>query len=97
VFYFGFAAAPLLARFTGLAAAQAVVVPIPAVEGPISGPGDMQPGIRPGPEGTNLADFDYVDEEYFISGTTHGKPYKARIVIRPAGRSQALSEVRERT
>lgn len=80
--YFDLAAAALLALFTGVAGAQPIVVPIPAVEGPITGPGDMQPGIRPGPEGTNLVDFDYVDEEYFISGTAHGKPYKTRIVIR---------------
>ena len=62
--------------------AQTSVVPIPSVDGPITGPGAMQPGIRPGPEGTNLADFDYVDEEYFISGIAAGAPYKTRIVVR---------------
>src|SRR3954463_2418298 len=50
--YFGLAAAACLALFSGVAGAQPIVVPIPTVEGPITGPGDMQPGIRPGPEGT---------------------------------------------
>ena len=40
-----------------LAAAHAAVPDIPTVEGPITGPGEMQPGIRPGPSGTNLQDF----------------------------------------
>ena len=74
--------AALLPAFALIAHAQAIVVPIPAVEGPITGPGDMQPGIRPGPEGTNLGDFDYIDEEYFVSGIAAGAPYKTRIVIR---------------
>jgi len=65
------------------AAAQAFTVPgIPTVEGPITGPGEMHPGLREGPEGTNLPDFDYVAEEYFVSGTAAGLPYKTRILIR---------------
>jgi len=82
MFYYGLAVAALLAFFAGPVGAQPIVVPIPTVEGPIHGPGDMQPGIRPGPDGTNLSDFDYIDEEYFISGTAAGLPYKTRIVIR---------------
>ncbi len=78
----GTALAGLLAVFAIGAHAQGVVVPVPTVEGPITGPGEMQPGIRPGPEGTNLADFDYVDEEYFISGMAAGAPYKTRLLIR---------------
>ena len=63
--------------------ARAVVPPIPTlVEGPITGPGEMHPGIRPGPDGTNLGDFGYVTEEYFVSGTAAGQPYKTRILIR---------------
>jgi hypothetical protein len=60
----------------------------PMVEGPITGPEPMHPGMRPGPEGTNLiADFDYVVDEYFVSGTTGSAatPYKVRMLIwRPA-------------
>ena len=39
------------------AAAHAAVPDIPTVEGPITGPGEMRPGIRPGPGETNLQDF----------------------------------------
>ena len=39
------------------AAAHAAVPNIPTVEGTITGPGEMQPSIRPGPRGTNLQDF----------------------------------------
>ena len=80
--YCGAAVAVLFGLFAGASVAQPIVVPVPTVEGPITGPGDMQPGIRPGPEGTNLSDFDYVDEEYFISGVAAGAAYKTRIVIR---------------
>ena len=72
-----------------LPASSEVVPDIPTVEGPITGPGPMHPGIRPGPDGTNLEDFDYLIEEYFVSGTAAGAAYKTRIVIRkpknPAG------------
>src|SRR4029450_11025765 len=56
--------------------------PFPTVEGPITGPGPMFPGIRAGPEGTNLEDFDYIVEEFFISGIANGNPYKTRILVR---------------
>src|SRR5688572_9642168 len=71
------------ALFAGVAPGVLAVVPdIPTVEGPITGPGLMHPGIRPGPEGTNLEDFGYVTEEYFVSGVAAGQPYKTRILIR---------------
>jgi hypothetical protein len=90
---YGMPAAALLALFALVAQAQPVVVPIPTVEGPITGPGDMQPGIRPGPAGTNLSDFDYVDEEYFISGVAAGAPYKTRIVVRRPKTPQKFSGI----
>ena len=65
-----------------LAAAHAAVPDIPTVEGPITGPGEMQPGIRPGPGGTNLEDFGYIMEEYFVSGVAAGQPYKTRLLLR---------------
>ena len=49
--------------------ALAVVPATPTVDGPITGPEPMHPGIRIGPEGTNPTDFDYVVDEYFVSGT----------------------------
>jgi hypothetical protein len=74
-------------------AAQALVPEIPAVEGPITGPGEMQPAIRPGPEGTNLDDFGYIVEEYFISGTAAGVSYKTRILIRKPSNPQQFSGI----
>jgi hypothetical protein len=67
--------------------------PLPTVEGPITGPGEMHLGIRPGPEGTNLQDFDYLTEEYFVSGTAAGTPYRTRILIRKPKRPQEFSGV----
>jgi hypothetical protein len=73
------------AVLAGLAAAAVAVVPsIPTVEGPITGPGPMHPGIRPGPEGTNLEDFGYVTEEFFVSGTAGpaNASFKVRLLVR---------------
>jgi len=87
-----------------MAAAEAdfVVPPIPAVEGPISRPGPMYPGLRPEAPGTTPEDFGYVTDEYFVSGTvtsgTATTPYKTRILVRrpdPAERfsGMVVSEV----
>ncbi|HEX6158359.1 MAG TPA: alpha/beta hydrolase domain-containing protein, partial [Burkholderiales bacterium] len=68
-------------------AVLAVVPDTPLVEGPITGPEPMHPGIRQGPEGTNFADFDYVVDEYFVSGNAGptGASYKVRMLVwRPA-------------
>ena len=75
----------LLAMWT--AVAFAVIPDTPTVDGPITGPEPMHPGIRQGPEGTNFADFDYVADEYFVSGTAGptGATYKVRMMVwRPA-------------
>jgi len=44
----------------------------------------MHPGIRPGPEGTNLEDFGYVPEEFFVSGTAGpaNASFKVRLLVR---------------
>src|SRR6266487_4927605 len=87
-----------------MAAAQAdfVVPDIPAVEGPVSGPGPMYPGLRAEAPGTTPEDFGYVTDEYFVSGTvtsgTATPPYKTRILVRrpdPAERfsGMVVSEV----
>ena len=80
-----------LAAWGGAAQAQFTVPAIPAVEGPITGPGAMHPGLRDGPAGTNLPDFGYVVEEYFISGTAAGAAYKTRILIRKPAKSKDFS------
>jgi hypothetical protein len=80
-----FLAATALALGAGLAAAT--VPALPSVEGPITDPEPMHPGIRTGPEGTNFADFDYVVDEYFVSGSAGptGATYKVRMLVwRPA-------------
>jgi len=64
------------------AAAQAQVPPLPSIEGPIAGPGSMYPGLRPLTPGSEPADFGYVTEEYFVSGSANGQPYKTRILVR---------------
>jgi len=75
----------LLAMWT--AVVFAVTPDTPTVDGPITGPEPMHPGIRQGPEGTNFADFDYVVDEYFVSGNAGptGATYKVRMMVwRPA-------------
>ena len=74
-------------------AASAVVPHIPTVEGPITGPGPMHPGIRPGPEGTNLEDFGYVTQEYFVSGNAGptAASYKVRLLVRRPADPAAFS------
>ena len=76
------AAAALMLAHAG-AQAQFVVPPIPEVEGPITGPGPMWPGLRPAlAPGNEPEDFGYLTEEYFVSGTANGQPYKTRILVR---------------
>jgi hypothetical protein len=77
--------------WTGAAQPQVVVPGIPTVEGPITGPGPMHPGLRDGPAGTNLEDFDFIAEEYFVSGSAAGAPYKTRILIRKPKKSRDFS------
>jgi len=56
---------------------------VPVVQGPITGPGPMFASLSPGPApGTSLSDFNYVTDEYFVSGIADGSPYETRVVIR---------------
>ncbi|HEY7239453.1 MAG TPA: alpha/beta hydrolase domain-containing protein, partial [Burkholderiales bacterium] len=73
-------AAMLLAGTVGTAGAE--VPAMPAFEGPITEGGDMYPGLRPEAPGTTPADFGYATDEYFVSGTANGQPYKTRILVR---------------
>lgn len=47
--------------------------------------------LRPGPAGTNLTDFNYVTEEYFVPGVADGAPYATRIVVRRPADPQKFS------
>src|SRR5689334_12869445 len=83
-----------LALLLVAAAARADVPPIPAVEGPITEGGDMYPGLRPEAPGTTPADYGYATDEYFVSGTANGQPYKTRILVRhplPAERFSGIA------
>ena len=58
------------------------VVELPRISAEIKGPGpifDSAPSQAPG---HGLADYDYVTNEYFVSGTADGKPYTTRLVVR---------------
>ena len=61
---------------------QQTTVTVPTISGPIEGPGVMYPGLRDLPKDADLAHFNYVAKEYFVSGTANGKPYTTRIVVR---------------
>jgi len=70
--------------FIPIQAAQGFTTPpIPFVEGPITGPDPMWSGLVGTPSTTTpLADYGYIAEEYFVSGTANGQPYKTRILVR---------------
>jgi len=58
-----------------------VVAPIPTIA-PITGGGEVYDSAAALWEGMGLDHFDYVAEEYRISGTAAGAPYETRLVIR---------------
>src|SRR5688572_4804080 len=65
--------------------AQSITAPpIPAVSGPVTGPGRMypEPAVAVVPEAIQVEAFPYVTEEYFVSGTANGQPYTTRIIVR---------------
>ena len=63
-------------------AAPAVVSPLARISSEITGPGKFYETLMELKPTDNLARFDYVTKEYFVSGTANGQPYKTRIVIR---------------
>jgi hypothetical protein len=76
-----------LALLGSASLAQAEIPKTPVIEGPITGPGEMHPGMRFGPAGTNPDDFGYLVEEFFASGTAgpSNAPYKVRVLVRRPG------------
>src|SRR5689334_20728457 len=59
-----------------------VVSPIATASAEIIGPGKFYETLMELKPGEDLAHFNYVTKEYFVSGTANGQPYKTRIVIR---------------
>jgi Alpha/beta hydrolase domain len=86
VFVVAFFVVACLSALAPQAGAQSTVPEIPSVEGPVTGPGQMYPGLRPLTPGTEPADYGYVTEEFFVSGTTLvggvEQPYTTRMLVR---------------
>lgn len=68
--------------------AQPTPVPLPTLSTKITGPGPMYDSATGQWPGRDVNFYKYETNEYFISGTANGKPYKTRLVIRqPADKS----------
>ena len=67
--------------------------PIPAISGPITGPGRMYPDppVSVTPNAVKVEDFPYVTEEYFVTGTIGDAPYATRIIVRRPRNAGAFS------
>jgi len=67
--------------------------PVPAISGPVAGPGRMYPDppVSVTPDAVKVEDFPYVTEEYFVSGTIADAPYATRIVVRRPRNAGAFS------
>jgi hypothetical protein len=82
----------------GIAPAAAAVVAVASIEGPIAVTAQSgepyrgtneQPVAGPGLPIPALVPFGYVEEEYFVSGTVDGQPYKTSLLVRkPKDRSK---------
>ena len=63
-------------------AAPPVVSPIAVASAEVTGPGKFYETLMELKSTDDLAHFNYVTKEYFVSGTANGQPYRTRIVIR---------------
>jgi hypothetical protein len=59
-----------------------VVSPIASASAEVTGPGQFYETLMALKAGDDLAHFNYVTKEYFVSGVAANQPYKTRIVIR---------------
>jgi Alpha/beta hydrolase domain len=78
---FGLGAPPKPPQLPNLPS-EPTAVALPKMSSEITGPGpifDSAPSQAPG---HGLTDYDYVTNEYFVSGTADGKPYTTRLVVR---------------
>jgi hypothetical protein len=62
--------------------APMVVAPLATASAEITGPGKFYETLMELKPTDDLAHFNYITKEYFVSGTSNGQPYKTRIVIR---------------
>lgn len=74
----------------GKGAYDGPVPELPDIEGPITGPGSMY--IDPLEQNFETAkeDLGYVSEEFFVSGTAAGEPYKVRVMVTRPGEDAAV-------
>lgn len=61
---------------------EPTAVVLPRISARVTGPGPMFDSAPSQAPGLGPADFDYVTEEYFVSGTADGRPYTTRLVVR---------------
>ena len=61
---------------------EPTAVPLPTLSAKVSGPGAMYDSAVGQWPGRDVNYYKYDTNEYFISGTANGKPYKTRLVIR---------------
>jgi hypothetical protein len=59
-----------------------MVSPLATAHGEVTGPGKFYETLMELKSTDDLAHFNYVTKEYFVSGTANGQPYKTRIVVR---------------
>jgi Alpha/beta hydrolase domain len=73
----------------------AAVPTVPAVSGPVTGPGLMypNPAVSVVATAAKVEDFPYVTEEFFVSGSANGAPYATRLIVRRPNDPQAFSGV----
>jgi hypothetical protein len=59
-----------------------VVSPMATASAVVTAPGKMFSSLMSLSPGNDLAKHRYVENEYFVTGTANGQPYKTRIVVR---------------
>ena len=61
---------------------QPIAVPLPTMSAKITGPGPMYDSAVSQWPGRDVNFYKYETNEYFLTGTANGKPYKTRMVVR---------------
>lgn len=81
-------AALMATAFVSAPATAAPEVPNPTVEGPVEGGIHGRPWHSTVP---NIEKAGFVEEEFFLSGTSESRPYKTRIVVRRPAAAKKFS------
>jgi hypothetical protein len=69
-----------------------VMTPIPTFR-EVTGPGPMFAALQRLPADEDLAHFNYIVKEYFVSGTAYGQPYTTRILVRRPADAKKFSGI----